>query len=98
MRFEIVLSPQAVQSLRALPAYERAAVCEAIETHLRHEPQKTSKSRIKRLRKLQQPQYRLRVEEVRVFYDVIGQEVQVLEIVPKEKAQAWLDEFGTSEA
>jgi len=97
MRFEVILSPQAVRSHRALPGYQRAAVRDAIETHLRHEPRKTSKSRIKRLRKLHQPQYRLRVEEVRIFYDVIGQEVQVLAIIPKDQAQAWLDEFSTPE-
>jgi mRNA interferase RelE/StbE len=38
--------------------------------HLRHGPTKLSKSRIKRLRGLEQPQYRLRVGETRVFYDV----------------------------
>ena len=97
MRFEIVLAPQAEHTFRALIAYERAAVRDALETHLRHEPTKTSKRRIKRLRKLQQPQYRLRIGELRVFYDVIGQEVQVLAFVSKPEAQAWLDEHGTPE-
>ena len=54
-----------------------------------------SKSRIKRLRGLEQPQYRLRVDEIRVFYDVTETEVQVLAIVPKGQAQAWLDDEGT---
>ena len=97
MRFEIILSPQAERSYRALPAYERAAVRDALETHLRHAPTKTSKSRIKRLRKLHQPQYRLRIEELRAFYDVIGQKVQVLDIISKDQAQAWLDQYGTPE-
>ncbi len=97
MRFAIILSPRAEQSYRALPAYQRAAVRDALETHLRREPAKTSKSRIKRLRKLHQPQYRLRIEELRAFYDVIGQEVQVLDIVSKDQAQAWLDAHGTPE-
>ena len=43
---------------------------------LRFEPTKLSKSRIKRLRGLEQPQYRLRVGEIRVFYDVTETEVQ----------------------
>ena len=97
MRFEIILAPQAEQTFRALSAYERAAVRDALEIHLRHAPTKTSKSRIKRLRKLHQPQYRLRIEELRVFYDVIGQEVQVLTLITKAEAQAWLDEHGTPE-
>ena len=94
MRFEIILAPVAATELRALPAYRRAAIKDAIETHLRHEPTKVSKSRIKRLRGLTRPQYRLRVEEVRVFYDVIEQEVQVLAIVTKAQAEAWLDARG----
>ena len=78
MHFEILLSPEAVKDLRTLKANVRAAVKEALETHLRNEPTKTSRSRIKRLRGLSKPQYRLRVEEVRVFYDVVGSTVEVL--------------------
>src|SRR4030095_605923 len=47
---------------------------------------KTSKSRIKRLRGLRRPQYRLRVDNTRVFYDVIDEAVAVLAIVPKDGA------------
>ena len=54
-----------------------------------------SRSRIKRLRGLDRPQYRLRVDEVRVFYDVEEQTVQVLAIVPKAQADAWLKVEGT---
>jgi hypothetical protein len=54
------------------------------------------RSRIKRLRGLEQPQYRLRVDEIRVFYDVTETKVNVLAIVPRAQAQAWLDEEGTS--
>lgn len=94
MRFAIILAPSAAATLRALPAYRRAAVRDAIETHLRHEPTKVSKSRIKRLRGLTRPQYRLRVEEERVFYDVVDQEVQILAIVAKEEVDAWLEAHG----
>ncbi len=83
MRFEILLAPETVEDLRRLKAGERTAVKEALETHLRREPTKTSRSRIKRLRGIARPQYRLRVEEVRVFYDVSGSTVEVLAIVPK---------------
>ena len=95
MRFDILLAPEAVADLRGLKANVRAAVVEAIETHLRHEPTKTSRSRIKKLRGLSKPQYRLRVEEVRVFYDVAGSTVQVLAIVPKAEAEKWLNQFGS---
>ncbi len=94
MRFEIVLSPEAGDQLAALPAHTRAEVRDGIELHLRYEPTKLSKSRIKRLRGLEQPQYRLRVGATRVFYDVTETEVQVLVVVSKAQAQAWLDEQG----
>ncbi len=61
-----------------------------MERHLRHEPTKTTRSRIKRLRGVQRPQYRLRVEDVRIFYDVTSDVVEVLAIVPKSTAAAWL--------
>lgn len=94
MRYEVVLSPGAVQSLRRLPAVVRATVRDALERHLRHEPRKVSRSRIKRLRGISRPQYRLRVGNVRVFYDVTETEVAVLAIVSKGEAQAWLAEWG----
>src|SRR5204863_399615 len=73
----------------------RAEVRDALERHLRHEPTRVSKSRIKRLRGLSQPQYRLRVGEVRAFYDVTRQAVEVLAIVTKAEAAGWLAEHGT---
>jgi len=98
LRFEIILSPEAVEDFRSLSgARLRAEVRDGIETHLRHEPMKTSKSRIKRLRGLRKPQYRLRIGEVRVFYDVEEDEVHVLAIVPKSLATDWLNRWGTSE-
>jgi mRNA interferase RelE/StbE len=69
-------------------------VKDAIETHLRHEPQKTSRSRIKRLRGLSRPQYRLRVGDVRVFYDVVNRVVEVLAIISKSETTSWLAQFG----
>ena len=94
MRHEIILAPQAADDLERLRAYLRAEVQDAIEKHLRHEPTKISRSRIKRLRGLSQPQYRLRVGEVRVFYDVSASSVEVLAIVEKSQAEAWLEQAG----
>jgi mRNA interferase RelE/StbE len=75
MRFEIFLAPEAIEDLRALKATVRSTVRDALETHLRYEPMKTSRSRNKRLRGLAKPQYHLRVDEIRVFYDVSGESV-----------------------
>ena len=70
---------------------------QALEKHLRHEPEKLSKSRIKRLRGLSRPQYRLRVGEIRVFYDVTRDTVEVLAIIAKSEAELWLARFGNPE-
>ena len=94
MRYEIFLAPQAAQDLKRLQARLRAEVKDALEKHLRHEPQKVSKSRIKRLRGLTRPQYRLRVGEIRVFYDITEKVVEVLAIVTKAEAAPWLAEKG----
>jgi mRNA interferase RelE/StbE len=94
MRYEIVLAPEAVEDLKGLKARDRATVKDAIETHLRHEPIKTSKSRIKRLRGVSRPQYRLRVGEFRVFYDLTATTVEVLAVVSESRAEEWLKKAG----
>jgi mRNA-degrading endonuclease RelE of RelBE toxin-antitoxin system len=94
MRHEIVLAPEAVQDLARLRAHLRAMVRDAIEKHLRHQPTRTSRTRIKRLRGGSRPQYRLRVGEVRVFYDVSEGIVEVLAVVLKSDADAWLRRAG----
>ncbi len=95
MRYEILLAPEAVDDLRSLKANVRAAVSETLEAHPRSEPRKASRSRIKRLRGLSRPQYRLRVDEVRIFYDVTASAVEVLAIVAKSEAESWLARFGS---
>ena len=39
-------------------------------------------------------QYRLRVSDIRVFYDVTDEAVEVLAIVPKEAMATWLERYG----
>jgi mRNA-degrading endonuclease RelE of RelBE toxin-antitoxin system len=65
-----------------------------MERHLRFEPTRTSKSGIKRLEGLRQPQFRLRVGDIRVFYDVTEEAVHVVAIVWKADAEAWLQQMG----
>jgi len=97
MPFEIILAPEAIEDLDALKANVRATVRDSLEAHLRHEPTKTSRSRIKRLKKMSQPQYRLRIGDVRVFYDVTEERVEVLAILLKSEATEWLAKHGKSE-
>jgi prevent-host-death family protein len=87
MRHDIVPAPEAVDDFRRLQATIRSAVRDAMETHLHHQPTTLSRSRIKRLRGVEGPQYRIRVGDVRVFYDVTGATVEVLAIVPKSEAE-----------
>jgi mRNA interferase RelE/StbE len=94
MRFEILMSPEAIEDVMRLKASSRTQVLDALETRLRREPMKVSRSRIKRLRGIARPQYRLRVGEVRVFYDVTVSTVEVLAIVAKSEADSWLEQFG----
>src|SRR2546425_982748 len=72
----------------------RAEVKDAIERHLRYLPTRTSRTRIKRLRGISRPQYRLRVGDARVFYDVEGIEVHVLAVVLMGDADEWLRKVG----
>ncbi len=95
MPFAIALAPEAADDLRMLKAGVRSAVRTALERHLRHAPARTSRSRIKRLRGIRRPQFRLRIGDVRVFYDVSGSVVEVLAIVAKSEAEAWLMQFGS---
>lgn len=97
MLFAILLAPQAVQDLKSLKANVRTDVRAALESYLRHEPKRVSRSRIKRLRGLRKPQYRLRVDEVRIFYDVTETTVEILAIVAKSEASSWLASFGNPE-
>ena len=94
MKHTIVLSPEALEDLRRSKANTRAMLRDALEEHLRNEPTKTSKSRIKRLQGLSRPQYRLRVEDMRIFYDVIGTTVEILAIISKDEVEQWLEKAG----
>ncbi len=97
MRYEILLAPQAVEDLKKLRANIRSEVRDALESHLRHQPRKQSRSRIKRLKGITKPQYRLRVGEVRVFYDVSEDSVEVLAILEKKEVSEWLERSGKRE-
>src|SRR5262245_26156711 len=97
MLYDIILAPEAVEDLHQLKANIRAIVRAALASHLRHQPTHVSNSRIRRLRGLRHPQYRLRVDDIRVFYDVHERVVDILAIINKSEAEAWLAQFGELE-
>ena len=94
MPYEIELTEDSKRDIQALRSFERRKVLDAIERHLRHEPTKESQSRIKRLRELARPQYRLRVDDIRIFYDIAGQVVQIIAVIAKSEAAVWLTREG----
>jgi mRNA-degrading endonuclease RelE of RelBE toxin-antitoxin system len=94
MKYELIFAPEAVQDLKRLSARNRTAVLENIERNLRYTPDKTSRARIKRLQGLKRPQYRLRIDDIRVYYDVSETNVEILAVVSKSRAADWLKEYG----
>jgi mRNA interferase RelE/StbE len=102
-QYSIEFTSTALEDLKALRAVDRSKIEDAIETYLRYEPDKTSKSRIKRLRGLISPQYRLRVDEHRMFYDIEyrvepdNHRVIILAIKHKSDVNEWLEEGGVSD-
>jgi mRNA interferase RelE/StbE len=95
MPYAIELTQDSKRDIQALRSFERRRVLDAIERHLRYEPAKESQSRIKRLRELARPQYRLRVDDIRVFYDIVDDVVEIIAVIAKHQAAEWLAREGT---
>ena len=68
--YPIILKHSAIADLDALQKYDATQIANAMERHLQHDPTKESKSHIRRLRGITNPDYRLRVGDYRVFYVV----------------------------
>ncbi|HEV8306863.1 MAG TPA: type II toxin-antitoxin system RelE/ParE family toxin [Methylomirabilota bacterium] len=81
--FRIAIRPRAAEQIRRLRRVDAMAILDAIESHLRDEPERVSRSRIKRLRGRPDATYRLRVGEYRVFYDVLERQVVVTAVLHK---------------
>ncbi|HYS47596.1 MAG TPA: type II toxin-antitoxin system RelE/ParE family toxin [Xanthobacteraceae bacterium] len=91
--FRIVVRPRAAAQVRRLRRVDAVAILDAMETHLRHEPDRVSRSRIKRLRGTFTAAYRLRVGDYRVFYDIVEAKVVVIAVLHKrETAEFYREE------
>jgi addiction module RelE/StbE family toxin len=90
--FKIIFKPDAVRQLRRLERDYAKAALDAVERHLREEPEKPSRTSIRRLRGHQQSTFRLRVQNYRVFYDVVEDRVEVVQILHKSETQAFYKE------
>jgi mRNA-degrading endonuclease RelE of RelBE toxin-antitoxin system len=99
MRYEVVVAKDAQEQFVRLDGRWRSRLKQEMRAHLEHEPKRESKSRIKRLRGLRQPQYRMRADDMRVFYDVNDEmnRVEVLGFVDKSDTPEWLSAHGVPE-
>jgi mRNA-degrading endonuclease RelE of RelBE toxin-antitoxin system len=68
--YEIRHAREASADIRALRAFDQRKILAAIEMYLARQPEQVSKSRIKAMTQPFWSQYRLRVEDFRVYYDV----------------------------
>jgi mRNA-degrading endonuclease RelE of RelBE toxin-antitoxin system len=93
--YTIMLKPSAIADLDALRKYDATQIADAMERHLQHDPTKQSKSRIKRLRGISNPDFRLRVGDYRIFYgvDEIARRVEVLRVMHKDQTLRYYKEL-----
>ena len=96
---EIILKPSAVRDLDSLRKHDAARIADGIERFLSFEPTRESKSRIKRLRRIDNPDYRLRTGDYRVFYTVVKDalRVEVLRIMHKDQTAAYYEELSSED-
>ena len=94
--YEIILKRSAVADLDALRKYDATRIADAMERHLLHDPTRESKSRIKRLRGISNPDYRLRVGDYCVFYvvDEDARQVVILRVMHKKQTLQYYEELG----
>ncbi len=93
--YTITLKPSAVADLDALRKYDATQIANAMERHLQDDPTKESKSRIKRLRGISNPDFRLRVGDYRVFHmvDKDACRVDVLRVMHKDETVLYYKEL-----
>lgn len=92
MPYQLLYSEPALDDLRQLRAVDRAGVLDGIERCLGHTPTEPSRATVKQLRQPAPSEYRLRVGEFRVFYNVRGDRVLILRIIGKAQAEEYLRE------
>lgn len=92
-KYGIVLKPSAIRDMDRLRKVDAARIADGMEKHLETEPRRESRSRIKRLRGIRDPDYRLRIGDHRVFYNVVGNRVNVLRVMHKDETQEYYREL-----
>ncbi len=93
VRFEVFFDSAAEEQMKRAPRHVQAEIGKLIEATLEHQPTHESKSRLKRLREIDHPQFRLRVGDWRIYYDVDlhNLAVDILAILPKDQSTEYLE-------
>lgn len=96
MAFDIEITHSAERDLDRLRAFHRSKILGALEQYLCHAPTQVSHSRIKCLRLMGSPAYRLRVDNYRVYYDAdeVEQIATVLRVLHKQDSFDYLRATG----
>jgi mRNA-degrading endonuclease RelE of RelBE toxin-antitoxin system len=83
--YDIQYAAEAVNDLKALRAFDQRRLLGEIESHLRYQPRAESQSRIKAMAQPFWSHFRLRVDDFRVYYDVVDEPpmVTILRILEK---------------
>ena len=86
--YEIHYAEEAAEDIRGLRAFDQSKVMDGIEEHLTLQPCQESKSRIKAMSQPFWSQFRLRVDDFRVYFDVDEEEhaINVLRVLKKGSA------------
>ncbi|MCI0524543.1 MAG: type II toxin-antitoxin system RelE/ParE family toxin [Acidobacteria bacterium] len=90
MAYEVRYSKESLEHLKKLRAHDRAEIIGRIKRFLTTNPTRTSKARIKRLRQPAPTEYRLRVKDFRVYYDVDQQVIYIVQVLSKEDSISYL--------
>ena len=91
MTWRLLYSVEAVEDLRRLRAYDRAAVLDTIEARLASQPDVENGIAIRRLRQPAPTSFRLRVADIRVYYDIDGDTVYVVRVLSKADSLGYLE-------
>src|SRR5688500_7803929 len=87
--YQIEYADEAVADLKSMRSFDQKKVIRGIEAQLEYEPTKTSRSRIKRMTQPFWSQFRLRIDDFRVYYDVDDKAriVSILRVLEKGRRQ-----------
>jgi len=89
MPYGLRYSQEALDALKRLRSHDRAAILDQIQRYLTVNPILDSRARIKKLHQPPPTQYRLRVGEFRVFYNVKGNDVFIVRVMAKADAGSY---------